>query len=38
MVVAHSLLAHKEFRFIMPVVPIASILAGEIIVKPLYLT
>jgi phosphatidylinositol glycan class B len=37
-VVAHSLLAHKENRFIMPVVPIASILAGEIIVKPLYLT
>ena len=26
---AYSLLAHKEFRFIMPVVPIASILAGK---------
>ena len=26
---AHSLLAHKEFRFIMPTLPIASILAGK---------
>ena len=28
-VLAHSLLAHKEFRFIMQVVPLASVLAGE---------
>ena len=29
MVGIYSLLAHKEHRFIMPVVPIASILAGK---------
>ena len=29
MIVAHSLLAHKEFRFIMPILPIASVLAGK---------
>lgn len=29
-VLAHSLLAHKEFRFIMPVLPLASVLSGEI--------
>ena len=29
MVGAYSLLAYKEHRFIMPVVPIASILAGK---------
>ena len=28
-ILAYSLLAHKEFRFIMSVVPIASILAGN---------
>lgn len=28
-VLVHSLLAHKEFRFIMPVVPLSSVLAGE---------
>ena len=28
-VLVHSLLAHKEFRFIMQVIPIASVLTGE---------
>ena len=30
-VLVHSLLAHKEFRFIMPVLPIASVLSGEVL-------
>ena len=32
-ILAHSLLSHKEFRFIMQVIPITSVLAGEKSVK-----